>query len=53
MMGWETGNVHLGSPRQRDAIHRDPGKRKGDWLLAAARSMRNSTLEDWRDWRNR
>jgi len=53
MMGWETGNVHLGNPRQRDAIRRDLRKRKGDWLSRAARSMRNATIEDWHDWRNR
>ena len=53
MMGWETGNVHLGTPRQRDAIRRDLRKRKGDWLLSAARAMRNSTIEDWNEWRRR
>jgi hypothetical protein len=53
MMGWETGNVHLGNPRQRDAIRRDLRKRRGDWLLQAARAMRNSTIEDWNDWRQR
>lgn len=53
MMGWETGNVHLGSKRQRDAIRRDLRKRKGDWLLRAARTMRNSTIDDWNDWRKR
>jgi hypothetical protein len=53
MMGWETGNVHLGNPRQRDAIRRDLRKRKGDWLSRAARAMRNATIEDWHDWRNR
>ncbi len=51
MMGWETGNVHLGSPRQRAAIRRDLRSRKGDWLRAAAGSMQNATIEDWRDWR--
>jgi hypothetical protein len=53
MMGWETANVHLGSPRQRAAITRDLRKRKEDWLLQAARAMRNATLEDWREWRDR
>jgi Uncharacterized protein conserved in bacteria (DUF2252) len=53
MMGWETGNVHLGSPRQRDAIRRDLRKRKGPWLLRAARAMRNATVDDWNDWRKR
>jgi Uncharacterized protein conserved in bacteria (DUF2252) len=53
MMGWETGNVHLGSARQRDAVRSDLRKRKGDWLLRAARTMRNSTIEDWNEWRKR
>jgi hypothetical protein len=58
MMGWETGNVHLGNPRQREAIGRDLRKRnmrqrKGQWLLKAARAMRNATIEDWREWRDR
>jgi hypothetical protein len=53
MMGWETGNVHLGTSRQRDAIRRDLRKRKGEWLLQAARAMRDATLEDWREWRDR
>jgi uncharacterized protein DUF2252 len=52
-MGWETGNVHLGSPKQREAIRRDLSRRKGDWLLRAARAMRNATLEDWEEWRKR
>jgi hypothetical protein len=52
MMGWETGNVHLGSASQRQAILRDLAKRKGDWLCAAARRMRDATLEDWRAWRS-
>jgi len=53
MMGWETGNVHLGTSRQREAIRRDLRKRKGEWLLQAARAMRSSTIEDWREWRDR
>jgi hypothetical protein len=43
----------LGNQRQAAAIRSDLRKRKGDWLLRAARSMRNSTIEDWNDWRNR
>lgn len=53
MMGWETGNVHLGSARQREAIRSDLRRRKGEWLLKAARSMRNATIEDWTQWRDR
>jgi hypothetical protein len=52
-MGWETGNVHLGSTRQREAIRRDLRTRKGDWLCLAARSMRDATVKDYRAWRNR
>lgn len=53
MMGWETGNVHLGSLQQRNAILSDLKKRKSDWLTAAARRMRDATLDDWRTWRQR
>jgi hypothetical protein len=53
MMGWETGNVHLGNPRQCDGIRRDLRRRKGEWLLKAARAMLNATIEDWREWRDR
>jgi hypothetical protein len=52
-MGWEAGNVHLGSSRQREAIRRDLRGRKGDWLCIAARSMRDATVRDYRAWRNR
>jgi len=51
MMGWETANVHLGSASQRAAVLKDLRKRKGDWLAAAARRMRDATIEDWRMWR--
>jgi hypothetical protein len=52
MMGWETANVHLGSPAQRAAVLKDLRSRKGSgWLCAAARRMRDSTVEDWRAWR--
>ena len=50
MMGWETGNVHLGTPRQRKSILRDLARRKAGWLLTAARRMRDATLADWRHW---
>ena len=50
MMGWETGNVHLGTPRQARVILKDLAGRKGDWLCTAARRMRDATFEDWREW---
>jgi uncharacterized protein (DUF2252 family) len=53
MMGWETGNVHLGSPRARKAILSDLRNRPEGWLSAAARRMREATVQDWREWRSR
>jgi Uncharacterized protein conserved in bacteria (DUF2252) len=53
MMGWETGNVHLGSQRSRKAILSDLRGRPEGWLCAAARRMRDATVQDWREWRSR
>jgi uncharacterized protein (DUF2252 family) len=53
MMGWETGNVHLGSQRSRKAILSDLRGRPEGWLCAAARRMRDATVKDWREWRSR
>lgn len=50
-MGWETANIHLGTPAGCKLIRRDLGRRQGNWLLEAARSMRAATLADWRAWR--
>lgn len=51
MMGWETGNVHLGTHRQRNAILADLRRRPADWLLRAAKVMCAATMQDWRQWR--
>jgi hypothetical protein len=50
-MGWETANMHFGSPKAIAAIKKDIGKRKGRWLHKAAKSMLKITLKDWEDWR--
>jgi len=50
-MGFETANVHLGTPRSTGAIIRDLGSRPRHWLHDAAANMVKATLEDWRDWR--
>ena len=39
MMGWETANMHLGTPEQRRAILADLGRRKSAWLVKAAQRM--------------
>jgi hypothetical protein len=52
-MGFETANVHWGTPRAIKAIIRDLSKRPADWLHIAAANMVKVTIADWRDWRAR
>jgi hypothetical protein len=47
--GWETANVHLGSPNA-GAIRRDLNRRRKRWLYEAARQMADAVEEDWREW---
>jgi uncharacterized protein (DUF2252 family) len=51
MMGWETANVHLGTPAQRRAILADLGRRKSAWLVKAAQRMCDSVRREFRRWR--
>jgi hypothetical protein len=50
-MGFETANVHLGTPRAAKAILRDLAKRPEHWLHEAASAMVKATSADWREWR--
>jgi hypothetical protein len=50
-MGFETANVHLGTPRAAKTILRDLAKRPDDWLHEAATAMVKATTADWREWR--
>jgi hypothetical protein len=50
-MGFETANVHLGTPRAAKLILRDLDKRPADWLHVAATAMVKATMADWREWR--
>lgn len=50
-MGFETANVHLGTPRAAKLILRDLDKRPADWLHKAATAMVKATSADWREWR--
>ena len=52
-MGFETGNVHLGTPRALKLILRDLDQRPPHWLHKAALKMVDSVTEDWREWRAR
>ncbi len=49
-MGHETANVHRGSPDQLAAVRADLKGRKKGWLLAAAETMAEATLVDWKAW---
>jgi Uncharacterized protein conserved in bacteria (DUF2252) len=49
-MGWETANIHFGSPKAIPAVKRDLAKRKGRWLHRAAKPMLKATLDDWGVW---
>jgi len=50
-MGWETANMHFGSPQAISAVKKDLARRKGRWLHKAAKAMCKATLRDWQDWR--
>jgi len=52
-MGWETANIHLGTPKSIPALKRDLAKRKSRWLHKAAKSMLKVTLDDWSYWRRK
>jgi len=50
-MGWETANIHLGSPNAVKAVKRDLDSRRSGWLRAAAETMRAATEQDWKEWK--
>ena len=50
-MGRETANIHLGTPDQIASIRADLKRRKPGWLLAAAETMTEATVRDWKIWR--
>ena len=52
-MGFETANIHLGTPRARDAILRNLRSRGRDWLHETSSRMVKATTDDWRLWRAR
>jgi Uncharacterized protein conserved in bacteria (DUF2252) len=50
-MGWETANMHFGSPKGIAKVKRDLAARRGKWLHKASKAMFKATLKDWEDWR--
>jgi Uncharacterized protein conserved in bacteria (DUF2252) len=49
-MGWETANMHLGSPKAIKKIKRHLAAQRGRWLHKAAKAMFKATLADWEEW---
>jgi hypothetical protein len=52
-MGWETANIHLGTPSARRAILTHIGKQKGKWLHRAAEEMLAAVRHDWNVWKKK
>jgi len=50
-MGWETANVHLGTPNARTEIGKALRNLPSGWLLIACKVMLRALNEDWEDWR--
>jgi hypothetical protein len=52
-MGWETANIHLGSPSARKSVLRHLQKQKEKWLHRAAEAMLQAVRADWNVWRKK
>jgi hypothetical protein len=51
-MGWEAGNIHLGTRGAAKTILVDLTRRKQGWLRDAATRMGRLVRADWKDWRS-
>ena len=49
-MGFETGNIHLGSGKAVKAVRKDLSKRGTDWLHEATKKMIDNVVGDYEDW---
>lgn len=49
-MGWETANVHLGSPVALKAVRHHLDRQPKPWLVRAAEAMEDATQRDWKAW---
>jgi hypothetical protein len=49
-MGYETGNVHRGTPKAIAGVIEDLAKRPPDWLLNAANAVIAAVHADWKAW---
>ena len=46
-MGFETANVHLGTPRIRETLRKQIAARRGHWLHETAKQMAGEVVRDW------
>jgi hypothetical protein len=51
-MGYETANVHWGSPSEMPAVKKDLTRRGANWLHEAATLMAEAVRKDFKDWRS-
>ncbi len=52
-MGYETANIHLGTPSARKLILRHLEKQKARWLHQAAEAMLQAVRSDWEVWKKK
>ncbi len=50
-MGWETANIHLGTPDISDNIRRWLKQAADDWLYEAAQAFVTAIYQDWDVWK--
>jgi uncharacterized protein (DUF2252 family) len=50
-MGFETANVHLGTPGSGPIVRKELGARKARWLHESAKGPTREILRDWNAWR--
>lgn len=50
-MGWEAGNIHLGTRGAGKVVLGDLKRRKSAWLREAATKMARIVRADWKEWR--
>jgi len=52
-MGWETANIHLGSPKAIPAVRTRPGRAERPVAAQSGKTMLKVTLDDWKVWRRK
>ncbi len=50
-MGFETANVHLGTPRVRPILRKQIAARRGHWLHDSAKDLSDQIIREWKEWR--